>query len=306
MLKKLTLLLFIFTLYLLPLTSSFAVSYPSPQGYVSDYTDTLSQEFKTNLDNNLKQFEEKTTNEIAVVMINSLEGDTIENYAVRLFEQWKIGKKEKDNGLLLLIAKNDRKLRIEVGYGLEPQLTDAQAGDIIRNTISPEFKKGDYQTGILNGVTMIEKKLQGEALPIVKENNGTSGMAGIIIFLIILFSLTGIPLFLGLTYLLGRTKGILLGGLFGGVIGIIIGFIVQSIITALILTIILFIIGLLLDIICSLIYGVLIKTNKQSWIRGALHTWSTGGRWGSGSSGGGSSGGFGGGSSGGGGASGGW
>lgn len=221
--------------------AALAVSYPSPQGYVSDYTNTLSGEFKTNLEINLKEFNQKTTDEIAVVLINSLEGDTIENYTVRLFEQWKIGKKDKDNGILLLIAKNDRKLRIEVGYGLEPLLTDAQAGDIIRNIISPEFKKGDFETGIQNGVTAIEKKLQGEKIPAAATKS--SELPGIIIFLIVMFSIFGIPLFMGLTYLLGRTKGILLGGLIGGGIGTVIGVVIGSLVTALILLIVLFIVG---------------------------------------------------------------
>jgi len=300
--KKLFIII-LFSLYFILYTPSFA-SYPQPQGYVSDYTNTLSTDFKSQLETNLKDFETKTGNEIAVAMISSLDGDTVENYAFKLFEQWKIGKKDKDNGILLLIAKNDRKLRIEVGYGLEPLLTDGEAGEIIRNIITPEFKKGDYQTGILNGVTAIQKKLQGEALPASKTSS--SDLPGIIIFLIIMFSIFGIPLFMGLTYLLGRTKGILLGGLIGGGIGTIIGLIIHSLTVSLILIIILFLLGLLLDFICSLLYGSLKKANTQSWLHGALHTWSSGGKWGSSRSSGGSFGGFGGGRSGGGGASGGW
>lgn len=88
-----------------------------------------------------------------MAIFQSLDGDTIENFAVRLFEQWKIGKKGKDNGVLLLIAINERKLRIEVGYGLESTITDGKAGEIIREVITPEFKKNNYYEGILNKIS---------------------------------------------------------------------------------------------------------------------------------------------------------
>src|SRR3989344_3919031 len=100
----------------------------------------------------VRAFEASTTNEIAVVTINSLGGDTIENYAVKLFEDWKIGKERDDNGILLLIAKNDRKVRIEVGYGLEGAVPDAISNQIIQKEIVPHFKNNDFAGGIFDGV----------------------------------------------------------------------------------------------------------------------------------------------------------
>ena len=99
----------------------------------------ISAEQKQTLETKLSQFEKDTSNELSVVTIEDLKGDTIENFAVKLFEDWGIGKKDKDNGVLLLIAKNDRQMKIEVGYGLEGALTDAQSFWIIQNVMRPAF-----------------------------------------------------------------------------------------------------------------------------------------------------------------------
>src|SRR6185295_16176706 len=111
---------------------------------------------KQSLEQQLSEFEHSTSNEIAVVTVPSLEGDTIEDYAVRLFKEWGIGKKGKDNGILILVAPNERKVRMEVGYGLEPQLTDGMAGQIIRENMTPYFRQAQYGQGIIAAIEAIK------------------------------------------------------------------------------------------------------------------------------------------------------
>jgi uncharacterized protein len=139
----------------------------APEGWVSDFAGILSEKTKAQITSLLDDTKKSTGAEIAVVTVSSLEGMTVEEYAVRLFERWGIGEKEKDNGVLLLIAPNERKVRIEVGYGLEPVITDGRAGDIIRETILPFFRAGDYDQGVLQGSMQIAALITGkEVVPI--------------------------------------------------------------------------------------------------------------------------------------------
>ncbi|MBD3305454.1 hypothetical protein GF348_03700 [candidate division KSB3 bacterium] len=136
--------------------SALAVDYPEPTAWVNDYAGVLSSSEEQSLNAILKEFETKTTNQIFVAIQERIPGGmTIEEYAVELFERWQPGQAGKDNGVLLLIFTEDRKLRIEVGYGLEGQLTDAASKLIIENDITPHFKQGDYYSGISNGVKAI-------------------------------------------------------------------------------------------------------------------------------------------------------
>ena len=128
-----------------------------PTGRVTDYTDTLSANEISTLNKKLADFEEQTTNQIAVLIIPSLEDDNLEDYSIRLANKWKIGQKGKDNGVILLIVKNERKLRIEVGYGLEAVLPDGLAGSIIRDEIAPLFRKNRFFNGINRGIDAIIK-----------------------------------------------------------------------------------------------------------------------------------------------------
>lgn len=275
------------------LKAAFAVEYSVPAGYVNDFANLYSEQFKSGLELQLSDLAKSGSAEIAVVTVKSLEGISIEEYAVKLFEKWKVGKKGTDNGLLLLIAKDDREVRIEVGYGLEPYITDGRAGEIIRNDIVPEFKNGNYESGTKKATDSITKFIvnQDVAPKVQPGSNNDFPFWGII---------AGIY-FLG-TYLasfLGRSKEIWPGGLIGGIIGIIIGLALVSFIGAIFIGLFAGLFGLLLDFILSRNF----KIRKDKGLPTSF--WSSGGGFSRGS-GGSSFGGFGGGSSGGGGASGRW
>lgn len=142
-----------------------------PSGFLNDYAGILKQSEKQNLETYLEKIEKETTNEIAVVIIKSLEGRNLEEFSNELFNTWKIGKKDKDNGVLILISLTERKIRIEVGYGLEPYLTDATCGRIIRRIMAPEFRKRNYYRGIKKAVESIDKLTRGEKVPLVEKKN---------------------------------------------------------------------------------------------------------------------------------------
>jgi uncharacterized protein len=114
------------------------------------------------LDRTLDEFERKTTNQIAVLIIPTLAGDSLEDYSIRLADKWRIGQKERDNGVILLIVMQDRKIRIEVGYGLEGAVPDSLAGDIIRQVIAPRFRQGRFFEGIQGGIAAIMAATKGE------------------------------------------------------------------------------------------------------------------------------------------------
>ena len=130
-------------------------------GYVNDYANLLTESTQQELEARLQDHEERTTNQVTVLTIESLAEESIEEYSLRVGESLKIGQDEKDNGILLLVARDDRQMRIEVGYGLEPYLTDAYAGRIIREVMAPRFRDGDYDAGIAAGVNAILEKVEG-------------------------------------------------------------------------------------------------------------------------------------------------
>ncbi len=148
-----------FLLLLLFFIPNFCLSLEVPKltSYINDYTNTLNTSQKNELESLLTSFKNETSTQIVVLMINSLENEALEDYSIRVVEKNEIGQKEEDNGLLLLIAKEDRIMRIEVGYGLEGYVTDAKSSYIIRNIITPEFQKEDYYQGIKNGLEDIIK-----------------------------------------------------------------------------------------------------------------------------------------------------
>jgi len=138
---------------------------PFLSGRVVDEAAMLPAETKQRMEEKLAAFEQRTGIQVAVLTVDSLEGEPIEDYSIRVAETWKLGQKGKDNGVLLLVAKQDRKMRIEVGYGLEPTLTDLESSRIIDNVIRPYFQKGDFGAGIEHGVDAILSALEGGEVP---------------------------------------------------------------------------------------------------------------------------------------------
>lgn len=152
-----------------------ALEVPYLTGRVTDNAQLLSAEARRNLSEQLKAHEEKTGNQVVVLTVPSLEGESIEGFAVRVFEDWKLGIKGKDNGVLIIVAPQDKRMRIEVGYGLEGVLTDLTAGRIIQQTMAPHFKAGDFDTGITAGALAVVQVLEGEALPAAAGTQQRSG-----------------------------------------------------------------------------------------------------------------------------------
>ena len=136
-------------------TIAFAQEFPAPVGKVNDFASVLGVEDRRVLEDLLQGVERDTSAEIAVVTVRSLGGRSVEEYANRLFQEWGIGKKDRDNGVLILVARDDREMRIEVGYGLEGVLPDGLAGAIIRETFVPRFQAGDFRTGIHEGAARV-------------------------------------------------------------------------------------------------------------------------------------------------------
>jgi len=140
----------------------YGLEVPKIKGRVNDYANMLSYSSEQNLEAVLNELERTDSTQIVVLTIPSLEGENLEDYSIRVADEWKIGLKGLDNGAILLIAKNDRKLRIEVGYGLEGTLTDLISGRIIRNIIAPQFKAGNFDRGILDGIQAMIQVVHGE------------------------------------------------------------------------------------------------------------------------------------------------
>ena len=138
---------------------------PPLTGRVTDQTATLSAEQKAALEQTMQAFEARKGSQLAVLIVPTTAPETIEQYAVRVAEIWKLGRKKVDDGAILVIAKNDRAARIEVGYGLEGALNDATSKRIISERITPRFAQGDFNGGIVAGVDQIIRVVDGEALP---------------------------------------------------------------------------------------------------------------------------------------------
>ena len=148
----------------IPFASNSQVAVP-PVARVTDQTGTLGAEQKASIERMLEAFEARKGSQIAVLMVPTTKGEAIEQYALRVAETWKLGRKGVDDGALLAIAKDDRALRIEVGYGLEGALNDATAKRIVAEVITPRFREGDFFGGISAGVDRMIKVIDGEPLP---------------------------------------------------------------------------------------------------------------------------------------------
>lgn len=141
---------------------SWALEVPYLQGRITDDAELMSTSVRQRISAKLEAHEAETGNQVAVLTVPSLEGESIEGFAIRVFDAWKLGQQDADNGILLIVAPQDRRMRIEVGYGLEGTLTDLEAGRIIRTIMAPRFKAKDFGGGIEEGVNAILAQLSGE------------------------------------------------------------------------------------------------------------------------------------------------
>lgn len=148
-------------LLLLPLQAA-ALEVPRLAGYVNDLAGIISPDIELKIENFLRGFESSDSTQLVVLTVDTLEGESLEEYSLKVADSWKIGHKGKDNGALLLIAKQERKIRIEVGYGLEGRLTDLLAGRIIDQEMTPQFKAGNYDAGVIAGISAMAEAVRGE------------------------------------------------------------------------------------------------------------------------------------------------
>jgi uncharacterized protein len=194
-------------------------AFQGPDGYVNDFASILDEPAETYLENYLTALERETSAEVVVATVTSLDGLTIEEYAHRLFAEWGIGKKQRNNGVLLLVAPHERAVRIEVGYGLEGTIPDGLAGDIIRNEIIPQFKANNFPKGVGSGLDRLARVIrQDPSASIVTEPSDEAGAPAPLWFIIpFLGSFIAIGAFA--TGLGVRTKTLgplIFGALFGG------------------------------------------------------------------------------------------
>ncbi len=159
----------------------------TPQGNVSDWAGVFAPEQKAELESRIVAMRQTNGAQLAVVTLKSLQGGEIVDFAVKLFEQWGIGEKGKDNGVLLLAAIEDRKMRIEVGYGLEGVLNDAKSGRIQDEYIVPRFKEGNYAQGLMDGANVLMAVMSGEAMPepAAQENNPIAAVLFLVFFILV-------------------------------------------------------------------------------------------------------------------------
>ena len=182
---------------------------PEVGEYVTDNTGTLSQEEKNSLINKLRTFKEQKGSQVILVMVNSTGLEPIEDYSIRLVEKLKVGREGIDDGVLLLVAKEDRKLRIEVGYGLEGALPDITANRIINEIIVPRFRNGDFYGGVSAGLDAIIHVVEGEPLPEPeqRQTQNNPGVNGLFTVFLVMFLIMG-PI---LRKIAGKGKGLLIG-----------------------------------------------------------------------------------------------
>ncbi len=269
--------------------TSLAFEVPPNDGFVTDTAGILKPEEDAQLELMLAQYQKETTNEIAVVILQSLAGEPIADAAVAIGRKWGVGTRESNNGVLLVIAYEDHSIFLATGYGLEGALPDIVAKGIIDTEIAPQFRDGNYYEGVTAGVLAIEKHIAGEYKADRYASSGSGGalFPWFLFFVFILFNWCAA--------VFAKTKSWWLGGVVGGVLGILYTFLFSFWYSIPILVVV----GLIFDYIVSQVTG-----RSRKWGMGGGS-----GRWGGGLGGGSGSGGFGGfggGSFGGGGASGKW
>ena len=304
-LKKVRCLCLSVVLILIGATYAFCLDVPRLIGRVNDYANILSFSTEQQLDAVLAELEGTDSTQIVVLTIPSLEGDSLEDFSIRVAEKWKTGQANKDNGAILLISKNDRKIRIEVGYGLEGSLTDLTSGRIIRDIIAPHFKMGNFDAGVSDGVQAMIQAVRGEFkadAPIRSPHQHSPGLD--------LFAILAVIILINMMGRIKRSLGAISGGILFPILG------AELFNLGLLIVLVLIPIGILAGLFLSLFGGPLSFSSSNGSRRGDGGYWTSrggygggfGGGWGGYGGGGGGSGGFsgGGGGFGGGGASGGW
>jgi uncharacterized protein len=218
------------------------VAIPPLKSHVTDLTGTLSPPEKAQLEQKLADLEARKGSQVAVLILPSTQPETIEQYSMRVAEAWKLGRKGVDDGALLVVAKQDRTVRVEVGYGLEGVLPDAIAKRIVEETIIPKFRQGDFAAGINAGTDQITGVIEGEALPPPKARSGgapaeTGGFLDNLIFIFIILLIAGKVL----QSLFGRFIGATIMGASAGFLGWLL---FSSMIAGVIIAVLAFLMGL--------------------------------------------------------------
>ena len=252
------------------------VAVPALTGRVIDQTGTLSEAQRAALDEKLAAFERKRGSQVAVLVVPTTAGEAIEDFATRVTDSWKLGRKGVDDGVLFVVAKNDRKLRIHTGRGVQGTLTDALSKRIVSDIVAPRFREGDFARGIDEGVEAILKAIEGEELPLPKAKSGHGAHTGTspADFLILAFFLVPFVAMI-VRGIFGRLFG---AGITSGITGVAAWFLVGSLAVGIVAAIVAFLITLFMG------SGVSRGARSGGWIP-------VGGGW----SGGGGGGGFGGG-----------
>ena len=250
--------------------------------YINDFANIIEDNTELELENNLREFFASTTHQIVVVTVNNIDGDYIENYSIKLAEKIKAGGEKNDNGAILLISKDDKQMRLEVGYGLEGVLTDSRSSYITNNIIKPEFKNGNYTAGIKNGVEEVVKVTSqenyGKGID-EKSKNSPNILLKILskfppeVFLIIFF--LGFGAIQWFISVLGRTKSWWLGGIIGFIISAILFYLVIQSLFIFLITLF----GFLFDYFISKNY----KEHSQRLKDGPPDWWAGGSAFGGGS-----------------------
>lgn len=210
---------------------------PPLEARVTDLTGTLSATQRSRLENELREFETRKGSQIAILLVSSTAPETVEQYALRVAEKWQLGRKGVDDGLLILVAMQDRAIRLEVGYGLEGVVPDAIAKRIISEIITPYFRQGDYYGGLVAGVDRLVRLIDGEPLPAPRDQDKAGA------------SESGLPVLLFAVVALGSVLRAIFGQLFGAsivsaVIGVAVWLLFGSLMFALLAAIFAFVITL--------------------------------------------------------------
>ncbi|WFU26252.1 YgcG family protein [Bradyrhizobium sp. CB1717] len=250
------------------------VAVPQLTGRVVDQTGTLSSADIAALTQKLRDFETRKGSQVAVLIVPTTQPETIEQFSIRVAEAWKLGRKKVDDGAILIVAKNDRHLRIEVGYGLEGALTDVTSRRIIDEIITPKFRTGDFAGGITDGVERMMRVIDGEPLPVPSPTVKFGSLDDLApLFIVTLFASIGVGGFFRAT--LGRLLGSFVTG---GIIAALTWIILGSFALALALGGLGFIIGFVADLFSAITPGTG-RSRGGSWSSG-----SSSGGWSSGSS----------------------